>query len=408
MLFKLADWVKSNKIHEYLLEHETNYDAQLGSYKFHTISNHMSWCFFTTIVNCLVNEAYLRYCFLKMNPTRIFDKCIRLKVLGDDHVVCVKEGVEFSGRQIKTEMVKIVQHYTSDDKSEDPGDYRSFDQITFLGAHPVKRRGIYTGAIKKSTLYQAKQWTRDDDKSTAITATTMMELSSQWGPEYYENYCSDVVNAFENSGSSITKPGNWREVSRSVGARTTGDFPLVSEGVTHETLTTLHTDLPLKADGIKAINNGSCAMNQPEMNLAYGLNGNVYRESVEWTTTDAFGAEIKSWDIPFGILDKGDDNNLQNMPFDRFIYWNGTVELTLQVTGTPFQQGLAIFYFYPLANGHNIDLENTPSCHHLFITPEMSTTRTLVIPFRYPRSYMNTYTCGDVQESLGTVTLRVF
>ena len=85
--------------------------------------------------------------------------------------------------------------------------------------------------------------------------------------------------------------------------------------------------------------------NQPEMNLAYGLNGNVYRESVEWTTTDAFGAEIKSWDIPFGILDKGDDNNLQNMPFDRFIYWNGTVELTLQVTGTPFQQGLAIFYF---------------------------------------------------------------
>ena len=79
------------------------------------------------------------------------------------------------------------------------------------------------------------------------------------------------MNAFENSGSSITKPGNWREVSRSVGARTTGDFPLVSEGVTHETLTTLHTDLPLKADGIKAINNGSCAMNQPEMNLAYGL-----------------------------------------------------------------------------------------------------------------------------------------
>ena len=41
---------------------------------------------------------------------------------------------------------------------------------------------------------------------------------------------------------------------------------------------------------------------------------------------------------------KSDDNNLQNMPFDRFIYWNGTVELTLQVTGTPFQQGLAIFY----------------------------------------------------------------
>ena len=82
-----------------------------------------------------------------------------------------------------------------------------------------------------------------------------------------------------------------------------------------------------------------------------------YRESVEWTTTDAFGAEIKSWDIPFGILDKGDDNNLQNMPFDRFIYWNGTVELTLQVTGTPFQQGLAIFYFYPLANCHNMDFE---------------------------------------------------
>ena len=112
--------------------------------------------------------------------------------------------------------------------------------------------------------------------------------------------------------------------------------------------------------------------------------------------------------MPFGILDKGDDNNLQNMPFDRFIYWNGDVELTLQVTGTPFQQGLAVFYFYPLANGSTVDLENTPACHHLFLTPEMSTTSTMVIPFRYPRSYLNTYTKGASQESLGTATLRVF
>ena len=114
----------------------------------------------------------------------------------------------------------------------------------------------------------------------------------------------------------ITKPGSWREVSRVVSARTTGNFPLVSEGDSHNTLTTLHSDRPLKVDGIKSVNNGPHTMNQPEMSLAYGLNGNVFRDSVEWTTTHMVGAEIKTWDVPFGILNEGDDNNLQNMPFD--------------------------------------------------------------------------------------------
>ena len=47
------------------------------------------------------------------------------------------------------------------------------------------------------------------------------------------------------------KPGSWREVSRAVSARTTGNFPLIAEGSTHESLVTLHTDRPLKVDGLK-------------------------------------------------------------------------------------------------------------------------------------------------------------
>ena len=108
----------------------------------------------------------------------------------------------------------------------------------------------------------------------------MMELSSLWGPKYYDDYCLAIQQAFQKTGSSIRRPGSWREVNRAVSARTTGNFPLVAEGSTHESLTTLHTDRPLKVDGLKSIDNSKCTMNQPEMSLAYGLDGNVFRDTI--------------------------------------------------------------------------------------------------------------------------------
>ena len=123
----------------------------------------------------------------------------------------------------------------------------------------------------------------------------MMELSSSWGSEFYSEYCDDIIQAFARAGSKIEKPGSWAEVSRVTSARTTGNFPLVGEGSTHETLTILHT---LRVDGLKPANNGMNTMNQPEMSLAYGLNGNVYRDAVEWTTMLNLGDQwIPSSDI---------------------------------------------------------------------------------------------------------------
>ena len=48
---------------EYLYQHETQSVAQLGPYVFKKVANHMSGCFFTTALNCIVNDLYMRYCF---------------------------------------------------------------------------------------------------------------------------------------------------------------------------------------------------------------------------------------------------------------------------------------------------------------------------------------------------------
>jgi hypothetical protein len=142
------------------------------------------------------------------------------------------------------------------------------------------------------------------------------------------------------------------------------------------------------------------ALNEESMSLNFGTDSRVYRTSFIWSMANVTGEAIAQFDVPFGLLELGDNQNLQNMPFDRFVYWNGDVELVFQLNATPFQQGLLVAYFVPLAK-YEVEIANITTNLHVMIQPDQSATYSLMIPFKYLRSIMNTIARGT--ESLGTV-----
>ncbi|AIY32625.1 polyprotein [Fisavirus 1] len=375
-------------------------------------TTHFSGCFFTTIVNNLVNELYIRFCFQKMCPGKIFREHVRAKVLGDDHIYCFSDEVAEDCKpwNIREHMLLLGQVYTSDRKNEElQNNFRNFEEITFLGAHPVIFEGQYTGALKKDTLEETLHWTRNRNLTIHQEAKAVIELSSIWGKDYYEQTIEQINGALKNVMCEIIPPVGWQEMARSVCLRTAASnssFPygFVAQGPVVNSLAKLNVDKKIDAKPIGTSDPKKLsekAVNEEAMKLEFGTDSNVFRTSITWKNDDVpeKGA-IASFDVPFGILGLGDPTNLQNMPFDRFAYWKGDLELNFQINATPFQQGLAAAYFMPLAS-YQSELANVTTNEFVFIQPDQNATHTIRIPYKYLRSVMNTIARDT--ESLGTV-----
>lgn len=408
---------------EFMKQHEMFTPAQFGYLKFWTKNNHMSGCFWTTILNCFVNEGYMRYCFARKYPTLVFDRHIRMICLGDDHVLAMKEDILWTPKEISVLMLEIGQEYTSAFKDREIEDFQcDYDEVTFLGAHPRKLFGRWTGAMKKETLFETIQWTRDKNISLAMTCQQMMECSSQWGPEFYYSYC-DVINQifYEEQMPKILLP-SWEEMARIVAKRDTksghhfigwraeSEFVAEAEdGVVLPGLTTIKTsDLQTSPEyeSSRYANIASHAINEQQLELQYGLNSFVYRTSFDWTSASGQGGTLWQSKVPFGLLTLGNPDNIQNMPFRYYIYCVTDVEIMFQINGTPTQAGAAMAYFMPLTESEP-DLMNATTANNVMFSPCHNTTSVLKIPFRYFRSALNTFAGGTEEESLGTVFFKI-
>lgn len=205
---------------EFFIKHETESPAQLGKFRFTTKSNHMSGCFYTTIVNCLVNEGYFRWCFRNLNPALIYDEHVRAKVLGDDHIAKASPTCNFNQVQIAEQMKKLGQEYTSDKKGEEIVPFRKFNEITYLGAHPRLVDGHWSGALKKTTLEETVLWTRDQNVTLRDTLQQLCELASQWDKDYYEGYIGNINAALRKQLEPEIELPSWSELRKIVARRT--------------------------------------------------------------------------------------------------------------------------------------------------------------------------------------------
>jgi len=362
-------------------------------------------------MNNINHEIYLRYIFAKRNPAKVFREHCRIKVGGDDHVYCFSDTVapNMTPFMIRDSYRELGHTYTSDIKDEELKDeFRTFEEITFLGAHPILVDGKYCGALKKKTIEEQFHWTRNNNKSLVEECKMALEMASVWGEDYYNRMVDDVNEAlYDNMYPQVEMPVH-SEMVRVVAARTAAskaDYPsgFYAQGPPANSLAKLNEHKLV--DGVRLNNSqndglANRAVNEGAMDIHFGSESRVYRGQFDWVTSDVPGVPIFSTDLPFGVLALGDADNVQNMPFDRFVYWKGDIEISFQINGTPFQQGLLVAYFVPLA-AYPVELANITTCSHVKIQPDQSSTYTLTIPYLYLRSVMNTIARGT--ESLGTL-----
>lgn len=115
----------------------------------------------------------------------------------------------------------------------------------------------------------------------------------------------------------------------------------------------------------------------------------IQRVSVEWTTGQEAGSVIYKCTVPFGLFSQGTQDSIQNMPFERFTFWKGDVEVMVQINGNPFQQGLLYVYYYPLSpTGDHLPMVNWPTTLHVTLQPGAHNSATLRIPYRFPSPVM--------------------
>jgi hypothetical protein len=411
ILMELAGSLSSQLVKNNFVHQQCYSPAQVLDVLICFKTTHFSGCFFTTIVNVIVHELYLRHVFAQLCPQLSFDENVRAKIVGDDHIYCFSDEAKevMTPWNIRDEMAKIGQVYTSDVKNEElKNEFRAFEDITFLGAHPKLIRGKYCGALKKSTLEETLHWTRNSNLTIRDEAECAIELSSIWGKDYYRHFANNVNEALVQYGllPILIKPHS--EMTRIVCSRTAAsgsDFPygFVAQGPPENSLAKLNEHKVTYGAMLNMSGAGkleSKAVNEEQMNLNFGTDSRVFRGQFEWSTSAVAGAAIASYDVPFGLLALGDSDNVQNMGFDRFVFWTGDVEIVFQINGTPFQQGLLAAYFVPLAS-YEVELANITSCSHVMIQPDQSATYSLTIPYMYLRSVMNTIARDT--ESLGTV-----
>jgi len=161
----------------YLVCHETQSPAQVGNLLLYLRSNNFSGCFFTSIVNGLVQSNYWRRSFKRRFPNEFFDLCCRLKLLGDDHLLNIVMRLEWTPLDVREDMKELGQIYTSCWKDRPLEDHRiGFDEVLFLGAHPRMVLGSWSGALRKETLWETVQWTRDSNLTFHQIVQQQIEL----------------------------------------------------------------------------------------------------------------------------------------------------------------------------------------------------------------------------------------
>lgn len=120
---------------------------------------------------------------------------------------------------------------------------------------------------------------------------------------------------------------------------------------------------------------------QLEMDYSRILNKPYFVTNVSWSTTDVVDTELKSINIPSGIL----INELAKVPFKASVYYRAKVRAIVQTSGTPMHQGCVIVSALPAGFPNYVKksyIRNSlMCCPHTFLLANEATPGTIEVPF---------------------------
>lgn len=419
---------------DYLYEHETNCPFQILGKLVKVVCSNKSGCFLTTLINNLMNNYYVRYCFYRKYPELIFELYCKLVVQGDDHILALAKAVDMFPTELRDRMIEIGQRYTSAFKDRELRDeYDRFDEISFLGAIPrVSQTGQWTGALRKETLEGTVLWTRDNNASLDMTVQQMVDCASQWDREYFDSYVHSLKESYKAIGRNWVIFDQYTALHNSVIARTAasgadftgfvaqGDVLKSQGGKLKPNYISGLTQVVTAEETEEAYESGNLvrkiatkAINAEVATLPGAARSFVKRYSYSWSSTSAANAVIAQIEMPFGLLGANNTSNVQDVGFYQYLYSQPEIELKFLVNGLPTQQGALVAYFQPLwtaAIGNSADYSDLTTFDHVFIIPNNNTAVSLKIPFRFWKTFLNNKKgfTNTYSQSMGQFVIRVF
>ncbi|APG76774.1 hypothetical protein [Beihai picorna-like virus 66] len=428
LLWKLADYSGlSAEGWKKFYENQVHSELMLGDTGFRVLAYNLSGNFFTNWVNGACVEIFMRLKIPELDPRAVLHETFELAIHGDDNIISFLHGLQITGPRVQKAMSEVGQEYTSDQKDEKViPDFKWFNEITFLGAYPRKLFGRWTGALKKEVLKQSCQWTRNKNATLPTELFTLIELAAAWDEAFFIEYSRSIIWACEKAGVHLPGEVDFMAMRLDVVSRTalSGEqFPRFTgcapTGGAKPKDTKQNQSKPalglLRTGQVKAETKIFHPPEHSKMHLAaeecmgldYALEGPVARGSIAWTADDGFDDELLNIEVPQGILALGDSSNLQNMAFERFLFWRGDITLWFQLNGTPFQSGMLLVYFDPLRNQTDTVSLAMGYRRSLRLQPKSSDTFPLTIPFQFMFNRMATNSLDEDLRSLGRLKIRV-
>nr|QRD99392.1 MAG: polyprotein [Posavirus sp.] len=183
-----------------LINHDVYPTIFAGPFSFKTVAAHFSGCCFTTIINNIMNEMYMRYCFHKLYPSLIFDNNVHCIFYGDDHILAVPSTLDFSFTFIKKELAKLGQVYTSATKDGSENDYYyNISDLLFCSTRFVPYHGVYMGVLEdkvsKRLFYYTRRNEAKQDKLNRFQAyKCIVAGGSREGYLQHLDYCQRLLS----------------------------------------------------------------------------------------------------------------------------------------------------------------------------------------------------------------------
>ncbi|APG78960.1 hypothetical protein [Beihai picorna-like virus 65] len=392
---KLAVWTSEVEDSGFF-KHQVESPVQLGLYLVSFNAYHFSGCVLTAIINCIQNVLYFMYCYYKLGNRGAFFRNVRVKVLGDDHLINVAKTVNmFDGKLLQAALETFLgQEYTSEDKETPVVVHKDIEQCTFLGAHPVlDKNGRYFGRLKKDTIKEAVLWTRDDNLSIVQVVETMIEHASLWEKEFFDEFQKQVVSALRKEGIRF-QPLVQEPTAFVVKQRTTRENILEFSNCNNNSLppdgglTNFHVEKVDMEEENDISYRTTQSFDMSKGSQEYGAKSMVRRNTLEWLETQTAFSILQQIDLPFGLLSQEAESNIQNMLLSRWLYSRFDLQLVFQINGSPFQQGLMCVFFNPLSQS-SPSFRNWRGFKHVFLNPNRSNTVSMIIPYRHFKSALN-------------------
>lgn len=144
----------------------------------------------TVIINSLIHEMYLQYCYILINPEGLFGlqtyyDLVEAQTYGDDGVYSISDVAVgwFNQRTITQAMSVIGLVFTDEHKSQNPLPFRRLEEVSFLkrGFRRSHIDGKFVGPLEMATIIEMPFWTKEGPAPDEITkdnvCTALMELS---------------------------------------------------------------------------------------------------------------------------------------------------------------------------------------------------------------------------------------